>query len=122
MPIQDRAALPLCPDVRVCEKVQIRSIHPGREFELVNAKQARRMLIMRQKKNKRAQARLQAQGASSAQQVLVAPSAHFSKPRTKLATKQKAAKERPRENGLFVTKDRETELKRRQRRSRVLLH
>ena len=80
------------------------------------------MLIMRQKKNKRVLAKLEAVKQSLVHQIDAVPSANFSKPRTKQASKQKAARERPRENGLFVTKDRESELKRRQRRNRVLLH
>mgnify|MGYP000865744607 CR=1 FL=1 len=76
-------------------------------MDWVNPKQARRILLMRTKKNKRMLEKLE-----SKQDLPQVTSVKFTKPRKKDACRSKQAFDRLRENGLFVSKEKEVELKR----------
>ena len=89
-------------------------------MDWVNPKQARRILLMRAKKNKQILNKL-----ATNQELPNDSTIKFSKPRKKKdATRSKLASERLRENGNFVSKERHEELKRVKlpKAKRTLLH
>ena len=92
------------------EKVPLPSLVPGRQYDWVNAKQAQRILIRRQKKAKRTFELLQSKRTDL---VPNQATVKFTKAKRKDAVRQKVAMNRVRDQGLFCKKEMELELKRR---------
>lgn len=103
------------PPGKKSSKVGIPGLNLYDEPMLVNSKQARRMLVMREKRAKRiiqAQHEAQKLGKSFTGQIdlIVKTCGRFTKIRVKDQVRSRVAFSRKRENGLFVSKRRELEL------------
>ena len=90
----------------------IPSLTAGKQFDWVNPKQAQRILIVRAKKAAKGLRRIQDAAAANTIPNANVVTSRFTKPRMKDSVRRKVALERVRDQGLFVSKKKEQQLKR----------
>lgn len=84
----------------------------GKQFDWVNPKQAQRILIVRAKRAAKSLKRIQQAAATNTILNANVVTTRFTKPRVKDSVRRKVALERVRDQGLFVSKKKEQQLKR----------
>jgi hypothetical protein len=84
----------------------------GKQFDWVNPKQAQRILIVRAKRAAKVLKRIQQAAATNTILNANVVTTRFTKPRVKDSVRRKVALERVRDQGLFVSKKKEQQLKR----------